>query len=215
VVLAVIGWALGAAVLVGFFVLQRYYRRESKKISDEGRTWWWERRKKDRDDLLSTARTVISQGGFRAQRADESPWSYAKAFDVWSAKQLNINPTAQWGKPYEQTDTPLQLPRLPRMPRMPRMPRVPRTVLARGKREFPDGNETFSFTWTSMQTFWWTTERDGLVHRVVALKHDGAETFVLRCDHDERVVPQLVDQHLDGEGPVLTCIRCFSMPRTK
>lgn len=186
--------------VVAVVALRRYYARETAARERETRRWWWERRKKDRDGLPDTARCVVAQGGFRARAPNESPWSYAKAFDRWTSKRLRMSPTAQWSKPYEQTPDPLLLPCQCR----PRMPRAPRTL--RG------AFSTNVTTWA--QLYWWTTVHGELVHRVIVLRRDEGQTFVLRCDHDARVDPTLVDQHLDGEGPTLTCVRCFGMSRT-
>ena len=67
--------------------------------------------------------------------------------------------------------------------------------------------------WTTISTYWWTTERDGLTHRVVALKSDNKLWHVLRCDHDALVEKSAVMTHPEGSGPLLTCVRCFVMLR--
>lgn len=194
-----LGFMIIIAVVM-LVVIHCLHRRESAKFSRECRRALWARHKRYRDDLLETARYMTARGEFRHRRANESPWLYAKAFDRWAAKQLKTQPSVRWGGPYDQTP----LPTLPRLPRLPRWPRISQFM-----EERPDMD-----VWLSVQLCWWAAEHGGLVHRAVVLRHDHGESFVLRCDHDVLLEPTAVAQFPDGEGPVLTCLHCFGMPRT-
>lgn len=197
--IALVGCALGVLLLL----------RTRMHDAAESRRWWWNRARKQRDDLLDSASRCVARGEFREREPDESPWTYAKTFDCWAADQLDVPPSSNWSDPIPGSLTPTRFPA--RFTRGLFSP-APRTTLGQCDCSYVPGRNLPTFAWTTILTYWWTTERDGLTHRVVALKRDDEQWHVLRCDHDVLVEERAISEHLVGTGPLLTCVRCFGMP---
>lgn len=197
-------WCAFVWCALGVLLLVRTRMRDAA----ESRRRWWNRTRKQRDDLLDSADRCVARGEFRERQLDESPWTYAKAFDHWAADQVDVPPSSSWSDPIPRSLIPTRL--LTRFTRALFSP-APRATVGSCDCSYVPGRNTHAFTWTTVLTYWWTTERDGLTHRVVALKNNDKQWHVLRCDHDALVEEFAIAEHLEGSGPLLTCVRCFGM----
>lgn len=173
--------AIGLGML--YAALAVYLRREKVRLAKSNHDFWWRRRKADRDDLVDSAMRATRAGLFRAQRDCEDAWTYASQFREYLDSEAGEPPNHSW------TMT-TQGPRLP--------------LLRRSR----DMNQS---TWTTIQTFWFSVDVDGVVHRGARLLHDKLETPVLLCNPDLRVPPAEMLMHLEGTGPLVTCMRCVGL----
>jgi|HubBroStandDraft_6_1064221.scaffolds.fasta_scaffold361138_1 hypothetical protein len=180
------------AAMVAAAKLVRANAREMFKFREHCRKFWWSFHKRERDGLLSAAREAVFHGRFRVRHPHEDLWTYALAFDAWKTAELAVPPTAAW----------FIVP----------TPRPLHTLQPRISQKYVRSNETYSFTAT-IKTEWWSATLDDVVHRIGAVAYNNQQTFVLRCDPDEPVETRLVRTHLDGQGPLVTCVRCFQLPR--
>lgn len=214
-----IGMLVTALGFVGFlYFLGRQQKQALREDRKESHEWWFQTRRKERDDLLETAKLVHSQGGFRAQREDESSWDYAEAFDYWSSRQLNMDPTTRWSSPVE-------------FERRRPMPHVKGFGLgAIMQKAFDDGFKAVRQAFDSLppakvttdwsmtvRTYWWSAELDGVVHKGAKLRIQPGDTeaWITRCDVDRHVEPEQVKEHLEGSGPLVTCLWCSTGIRRK
>lgn len=195
--------AAAALAFIGVLVgIRVYYGRESVKHEQNSRENWWRYRKRDRDELLEEAQSTK----FRARQRGESTWAYAHEYANWTREGSFEARRAMWSKPYEQMNTTARPLRMPRMS-FARAMRQAREEALRKPYHVP--------VWSIPVTVWWSTRVDGVTHRLSMIQHEGGPSFMLRCDLDVTVPLACVDTHHVGDGPLLTCVVCFNMPRTQ
>ena len=162
-------------------------------LRKEHHDFWWHRRKADRDDVLDAARCLTSKAPLSVRRGMEDSWSYASRL---------------WQEMYDHRSGPgwqLDATKTTHMLTLPSISGAMRDTL-RGI----VGGQPYTEITTIIRTYWYSAEVDGVVHRAGILQHDNHRTPVLICDVDVRVKAR---EHIQSTGPLVTCLRCMSIPR--